>query len=101
MFGMGGIFVEVYKDVCFRLAPLSENDAWEMIKETQGYQILKGFRGSEKVDFTVIVSSLLKLSQLSLDWPQISELDLNPFMVAPQQKNCKIVDTRIKIQLKK
>jgi acetyltransferase len=101
MFGMGGIFVEVYQDICFRLAPLSENDAWDMIKETKAYQILKGFRGSEPVDFDVIVSSLLKLSQLSLDWPEISELDLNPFMVAPQQKNCKIVDARIKIQLKK
>ena len=101
MFGMGGIFVEVFKDICFRLAPLSENDAWHMIKETQAYQILKGFRGSEAVDFTAIVSSLLKLSQLSMDWPQISELDMNPFMVAPQQNNCKIVDARIKIHLKK
>jgi acyl-CoA synthetase (NDP forming) len=101
MFGMGGIFVELYKDICFRLAPLSETDAWDMIRQTKAYQILKGFRGSEPIDFEVIVSSLLKLSQLSLDWPEISELDLNPFMVAPGQKNCKIVDTRIKIQIKK
>jgi acetyltransferase len=101
MFGMGGIFVELYQDICFRLAPLSETDAWDMIQKIKAYQILKGFRGSEPVDFNVIVSSLLKLSQLSLDWPEISELDLNPFMVAPKQKNCKIVDARIKIQLKK
>jgi acetyltransferase len=101
MFGMGGVFVEIFKDICFRLAPLGENDAWDMIKDTQAYQILKGFRGSEPVDFKVIVDSLLKLSQLSLDWPEISELDLNPFMVAPLQNNCKIVDARIKINLKK
>jgi len=101
MFGMGGIFVELYQDVCFRLAPITERDAREMIRNTRAYQLLKGFRGSKPIDLEVIVDSLTRLSQLSIDWPEIAELDLNPFIVAPQLKNCKIVDARIKIHVKK
>jgi len=101
MFGMGGIFVELYQDVSFRLAPVTEKEAWDMIRNTRAYQVLRGFRGSEPVQSEVIVDSLLRLSQLSTDWPEIGELDLNPFIVAPQLKNCKIVDARIKIQIKK
>ncbi|UCF62700.1 MAG: acetate--CoA ligase family protein [bacterium] len=101
MFGMGGIFVELYRDVCFRLAPITERDAREMIRNTRAFQLLQGFRGSEPIDLEVIADSLIRLSQLSTDWPEISEMDLNPFVVAPQLKNCKIVDARIKIHVKK
>jgi acetyltransferase len=100
MVGMGGIFIEIFNDVSFRIAPLSENDAREMIRELKAFRILQGFRGKPPVDLEVINESLLKLSQLSLDWPQISELDLNPFMVDPDRKNCKIADVRIRISLK-
>jgi acetyltransferase len=99
MVGIGGIFIELFKDVIFRLAPLTEKDAWEMIREMKGYPIFEGFRGAEPLDASVIVESLLKLSQLSMDFQDILELDLNPFLVAPQKKNCKIVDARIRIQL--
>jgi acetyltransferase len=101
MFGMGGIFIEALNDVSFRLAPVSERDAREMIESTKGYQILKGFRGQKAVDFKSITETIQKLSQLILDWSQIEEIDLNPFIVAPQRKNCKIVDARIRINLKK
>jgi len=100
MFGMGGIFIEIFNDVSFRIAPLSENDAREMIQEIKGFRILQGFRGNPPIDLEIIKESLLKLSQLSLDWPQISELDLNPFIVDPDPKNCKIVDARMRISLK-
>jgi acetyltransferase len=99
MVGMGGIFIELFKDVVFRLAPLSEEDAWEMLKEMRAYPIFEGFRGAKPLPGSVIVESLLKLSQLSMDFPDIQELDLNPFVVAPQKKKCKIVDARIRIQL--
>jgi acetyl coenzyme A synthetase (ADP forming)-like protein len=101
MFGMGGIFIEIFNDVSFRIAPLTDKDAREMIREIKGFPILKGFRGQTGVDLTIIEESLLKLSQLSLDFHQIMELDLNPFIVAPDRKNCKIVDVRMKINLKK
>jgi acetyl coenzyme A synthetase (ADP forming)-like protein len=100
MVGLGGIFIEIFNDVSFRIAPLSENDAQEMIQEIKGFRILQGFRGSPPIDLEVIRESLLKLSQLSLDWPQISELDLNPFIVDPDLKNCKIVDVRMRISFK-
>jgi acetyltransferase len=99
MVGMGGIFIELFKDVVFRLAPLTEEDAWEMLREMKAYPIFEGFRGAQPLPGSVIVESLLKLSQLSMDFPEILELDLNPFVVAPQKKKCKIVDARIRIQL--
>lgn len=100
MFGMGGILIEIFKDVSFRIAPITDRDAEEMIKETKGYEILRGVRGEAHVDINFIIESIQKLSQLAMDWPQIVELDLNPFVVAPDRKNCKIVDARIKIDLK-
>jgi acetyltransferase len=98
MVGMGGIFIELFKDVSFRLAPLSKADAKEMIRELKAYPIFEGFRGKEALDTDFLIENILKLSQLSMDCPDILELDLNPFMFAPQKKNCKIVDARIRIQ---
>ena len=101
MFGMGGIFIEVFKDVGFRIAPLSNRDAREMIEETKAFSILKGVRGEKGVDLDLIVETIQRLSQLTLDFPQIIEMDLNPFKVSPQAELCKIVDARIRIDLKK
>jgi len=93
MFGLGGIFVEVLKDVTFRIAPITEQDAREMITEVKAYPILKGYRGQLPADIDAIVNILLNTSKLVMDHPEIKELDLNPIMV--YEKGAKTVDARI------
>ncbi len=93
MFGLGGIFVEVLKDVTFRIAPVSESDAREMITEVKGYPILKGYRGQPPADIEAIVKILMNTSRLVMDHMEIKELDLNPIMV--YEKGAKTVDARI------
>jgi acyl-CoA synthetase (NDP forming) len=78
MFGLGGILVELLKDVSFRIVPLEKNDARDMIREIKGYPILEGFRGMEPVDVSVLEEILLKLSRFVDENPWIKELDLNP-----------------------
>ncbi len=95
MFGLGGTFVELFKDVAFRLAPLTKHDAMNMIKETKGYQILKGFRGQSAYDIESIVDYLLRISQLVTDFPEIKELDLNPIKVLEDGKGVVIFDAKI------
>jgi len=93
MFGLGGIFVEVLKDVTFRIAPITEQNAREMITEVKAYPILKGYRGQPPADIDAIVNILLNTSKLVMDHPEIKELDLNPIMV--YEKGAKTVDARI------
>jgi len=93
MFGLGGIFVEVLKDVTFRVAPITELDAREMITEVKAYPILRGYRGQPPADIEAIVQILLNTSRLVMDFPEIKELDLNPIMV--YEKGAKTVDARI------
>jgi acyl-CoA synthetase (NDP forming) len=93
MFGLGGIFVEVLKDVNFRIAPLTADDAREMIIELKAYPLLKGFRNTPPADIDALVSILCNTSRLVMDNPQIKELDLNPVMA--YQKGAKTVDARI------
>ena len=93
MFGLGGIFVEVLKDVTFRIAPITEQDAREMITEVKAYPILKGYRGQPPADIDSIVKILLSTSRLVMDHQEIKELDLNPIMV--YKKGAKTVDARI------
>lgn len=81
MFGMGGIYVEIFEDVTFRIAPISQADAEEMIKGIKAYPVLKGFRGGEHSDVDSLVDVLLKVSQLSVDFPDIMEMDINPIKV--------------------
>jgi acyl-CoA synthetase (NDP forming) len=78
MFGLGGILVEVLKDVSFRIVPLSKRDAREMIKEIKGYPLLEGYRGQEPVDIPFLEAMILKLSDFIDKNPEIKELDLNP-----------------------
>ena len=78
MFGLGGIFVEVLKDVSFRIVPLTKKDASSLIREIKGYPLLEGFRGSEPVDVSSLEGLLLKLSDFVERYPEIKELDLNP-----------------------
>jgi acyl-CoA synthetase (NDP forming) len=93
MFGLGGIFVEVLKDVTFRIAPITESDAKEMITEVKAYPILKGYRGQPPADVDAIVKILLNTSKLVMDHMEIKELDLNPILV--YEKGAKTVDARI------
>lgn len=93
MFGLGGIFVEVLKDVTFRIAPITRQDAQEMVTEVKAYPILKGYRGQPSVDIDAIVDILLNTSRLVMDHLEIKELDLNPVMV--YKKGAKTVDARI------
>ncbi len=78
MFGLGGILVELLKDVSFRIVPLEKEDAREMIREIKGFPLLDGFRGREPVDTSVLEEILLKLSKFVDEHPEIKELDLNP-----------------------
>jgi acyl-CoA synthetase (NDP forming) len=93
MFGLGGIFVEILKDVSFRIAPISEYDAREMISELKAYPILKGYRGQPPADVDAIIKILLNVSRLVTDHQEIKELDLNPVKV--YEKGAKTVDARI------
>jgi len=93
MFGLGGIFVEVLKDVSFRVAPITKYDAQEMIQEIKGYPILTGIRGQEARDIKALMDILLKVSKLVMDYPVINQLDLNPIFSYP--KGAKCVDARI------
>jgi acyl-CoA synthetase (NDP forming) len=93
MFGLGGTFVEIMKDVAFRIAPITEDDAKEMISEVKAYPILRGYRGQPPLDIDNIVKILLNTSKLVMDYPEIRELDLNPILV--YEKGAKTVDARI------
>ena len=93
MFGLGGTFVEVMKDVSFRIAPITEEEAQEMITEVKAYPILQGYRGQPPADIDALVKILLNTSRLMMDHPEIKELDLNPIMV--YEKGAKTVDARI------
>lgn len=93
MFGLGGIFVEILKDISFRILPLEERDAREMITEIKGYEILKGVRGEGPKDIKAMKNLLLKISQLALENPEISEIDLNPVFVF--EKGLQVIDARI------
>jgi len=93
MFGLGGIFVEVLKDVSFRIIPLEERDAQEMIAEIKGYKILKGVRGEAPKDIEAIKNLLMKVSQLTMENPEIKEIDLNPVFVF--EKGLQVVDAKM------
>jgi acyl-CoA synthetase (NDP forming) len=93
MFGLGGIFVELLKDVTFRVAPITQEDAEEMITEVKAYPLLKGYRNTPPADINAIVNVLLSTSKLVMDYPEIKELDLNPIMA--YEKGAKTVDARI------
>jgi len=93
MFGLGGIFVELLKDVNFRVAPINADDAKEMIVQLKAYPLLKGFRNSPPADIDALVNVLLSTSRLVMENPEIKELDLNPVLV--YQSGARTVDARI------
>ncbi len=98
MFGMGGTMVEVLKDVSFYLAPLTADEARQMLKNTKTYRMLQGVRGEEGVDIDAIAEGLQRLSQLVTEFPQIKEMDINPFMVGREGTVPIAVDARISVE---
>ncbi len=95
MFGMGGLYVEVLRDVAFRLAPLSAQDAADLVAETAVGKILKGVRGQSPGDLSAVVDTLLRVGQLAVDFPCLAELDLNPLIVGPAGQGAWAVDARM------
>lgn len=93
MFGLGGIFVEVFKDVVFRVAPIDREEAREMIDEIKGLAILQGVRGEKPVDFNSLSEAIANVSRLAIDFPQIEQLDINPVCLYPEKIYA--LDTRI------
>jgi acetyl coenzyme A synthetase (ADP forming)-like protein len=98
MFGMGGIMVEVLKDVSFYLAPLTAEEAKQMLLSTKTYHILQGVRGQEGVDIEAIAEGLQRLSQLVTEFPQIREMDINPYVVGVPGTTSIAVDARISLE---
>ena len=96
-FGLGGIHVEILGDVQFRISPLTDGDAAQMVRETKGYRLLQGYRGQPAADVNAIEEILLRISQLVEEIPQIVELDLNPIFALPPGQGCQIVDARIRV----
>jgi acetyltransferase len=95
MFGLGGIFVEVMKDVSFHLAPITEEEAMQMLVGTRSYALLKGARGQAAVDLSAIAGALQRISQLVTDFPQIMEMDINPFIVGQVGSPPVVADARM------
>jgi acetyltransferase len=98
MFGMGGIMVEVMQDVSFYLAPLTAEEAKQMLINTRTYKLLIGARGQKGVDIDAVAEALQRLSQLVTEFPEIQEMDINPFMVGPAGTTPVAVDARIRVE---
>lgn len=99
MFGLGGVFIEVLKDVTFRMAPLTDIDASEMIKSVKSYKLLEGARGTKPAQIDQIEETLLRLSQLVNDFKFIDELDINPLLISEKTGEGIAVDGRIKVRM--
>jgi acetyl coenzyme A synthetase (ADP forming)-like protein len=94
MFGLGGIYVEIMKDVAFQVTPLTDAAAKGMVKSLRSYRILSGYRGAPPVDQEIIVETLMRLSQLVRDFDVFAEVDINPFLVTSERERCRAVDAR-------
>ncbi|HEX7628794.1 MAG TPA: acetate--CoA ligase family protein, partial [Candidatus Methylomirabilis sp.] len=95
MFGLGGIYVEVLKDVAFRVAPIGPDEAEAMIREIRSFPLLRGVRGEKPSDMAAMVEALERLSQLCTDFPEILELDVNPLLVKPEGSGAVAIDARL------
>ncbi|MDY6957947.1 MAG: acetate--CoA ligase family protein [Halobacteriota archaeon] len=93
MFGLGGVFVEILKDVSFRIVPIEARDADEMIREIKGFPMLEGYRGSPPADLSKIQGLLLSMSKFVSDHPEIDEIDLNPVFAYPD--SVLVADARV------
>jgi acetyltransferase len=95
MFGMGGVTVELYKDVGFGIAPLSADQAKGIIQQTKAGQLLQGYRGGPVYDYDAVLDAMGRLSQLALDFPEIAEVEINPLLVLPTGQGAKVLDARM------
>jgi acetyltransferase len=95
MFGLGGIYVEILKDVAFRVAPIGPDEAEAMIREIRSFPLLRGVRGEKASDLAAIVNALCRMSQLCVDFPEILELDVNPLLVKPAGEGAVAIDARL------
>ena len=95
MFGLGGIYVEVLRDVAFRVAPMSRLQAQQMVESIRSYKLLTGGRGQAPADLEATVDTILRVAQLVVDFPEIAELDINPLLVREQGKGAVAVDMRL------
>ncbi len=95
MFGLGGIFVEIFKDVVFRLAPVDRDEAHRMVGEIKGYKMFTGFRGRPKSDIEILEKNIIRLSDMVVNHPEIIELDINPLLVHKEGMGATVADCRI------
>jgi acetyltransferase len=95
MFGLGGVFVELFQDVVFRLAPILRNETHRMVREIKGYKLLTGFRGRPKADIEAIERAMVSLSNMAVNHPEIKEMDINPLIVHEEGKGDTVADCRI------
>jgi acetyl coenzyme A synthetase (ADP forming)-like protein len=99
-FGLGGVHVEVLGDVGFRVAPLTDRDADELLRGVRGYRLLEGYRGHPPADVDALREILLRIARLAEEVPEIVELDLNPVIALPPGNGCRIVDARVRVAAK-
>jgi acetate---CoA ligase (ADP-forming) len=97
-FGLGGIYVEILGDVRFRVTPLTDRDASEMMREIRGFRLLEGYRGHPPADVKALEEVLLRISLMVEEVPEITELDLNPIFALPPGEGCQVVDARIRVE---
>src|SRR5262249_34466268 len=95
--GIGGVHVELLQDVSFRIHPVTDSDAHEMVRAVKGFRLLEGFRGAPPGDVAALETMLLRVSQLVEAHPEIADMDLNPVKVLPPGEGCVVVDARIAI----
>jgi len=93
MFGLGGVLVEIMKDVIFRITPVSKEEAIDMVKRVKGYPLISGFRGSKPLDIDAIADLISNVSRIAMENPSIDQMDLNPVIV--YEKGLAVVDARI------
>jgi acyl-CoA synthetase (NDP forming) len=98
MFGLGGVHVELLRDVAFRIQPLTERDAHDMVRAVRGYPLLEGYRGAAPGDVAALEQTLMRVSQLAEDHPDLVEMDLNPIKVLRPGQGCTVVDARIAVR---
>ena len=97
-FGLGGVFIEVLRDVVFRIPPLAEEEALEMIQSIRGYPLLQGYRGHPPADIPALQNLLLRISQLVEEVPELAELDINPLVALEPGQGCRVLDARIRVE---
>jgi acetyltransferase len=100
MFGLGGTYVEFLKDVSFAVAPISKEEAKHMVSSIKSYPLIAGVRGEAPSDINSIIDTLMRISQLVTDFPEILEFEINPLMVMQDGQGCVAMDVRFTIDVK-